>query len=267
MAVPLIVLSPPGQGDDWVASELADESEPQLFWDNDVSDWVEEGDLSTDWRIPLTDQLDGRYLNNKAGLGSPGHVTHTARNLLTDGAVGVETLNIVGGNSVPVITGPPELAGPPFIVEAARVFGDRNLRGTLSQVAERTFQGTVVSGASATILMRVLSCGGDPIGVDALANVFVATYLVNDDDPSYRQLVESHFADLATDYFAGLQEDYQWAGVDPPNAERRGYNFRHIMPDSPTPFPDAGQRYLVDFTFYPNEGSSFHATFLLWARS
>jgi hypothetical protein len=262
--VPLIVESPAGQGDAWAASELERTSDGK-FWDNDTETWEDEVDLSVDWRVPLIDMLNDQYRADVYGLGSPGSVVHTAWNLLTDEAIGSETFTVTddvidNGGSYP------DTGGAPYLVEAGKVFGDQNLRGSLVQVNRRIFTGNVTVSESATFLMRLLNAGGNPIGSTALSSATVAVSRVQDDDPTEIEAIASHLIDLSDSYFTGLQDDFQWEGSDPPNAERKGYNFRYSLPTTIDPFPYPESRYLVDFTFYPAAGEPFHAKFLVWAR-
>jgi hypothetical protein len=178
---------------------------------------------------------------------------------------GLRYVNLVDGVDTPA-SGVVDLNGPPYLVEAGRVFGDQNLRGSLASLSRKVFEGNVLAHESATFLMRVLNSGGNAVGVSAFTSVVASVYLVNDDDPSVRELVVSHIVDLGDAYLGGLLDDYQWQGMDPPNADLKGYNFRWSLPTVEDPFPYPESRYLVEFVFTPVSGEPVAGKFLVWAR-
>lgn len=263
MAVPLILYSDPGLGDEMFASELSTHATPVLFYDNDADAWVEAGDLSADWRIPLIDQLDRRYTALKAGLGSPGQVTHTGRNLITGIAIDSETLNIIGGNLAPVDS-TPDTSGPPYTTEAGRIHSSGVLRGVrLANTPE--IEGTIHAGAAPAFMARVVNAGGTAIGAASMVSAVYSIYLLSESDPDVETPVAGHVGiglDFADVWFSSPQTDYQWGDTD-----ETGYNFR-LVPDvllrGPA-FATPRRHYRVRVTITPITGQPFQIRFRPWA--
>ncbi len=119
--------------------------------------------------------------------------------------------------------------------------------GATASVARKDIYVTGFKNGPVALYARVLKDGADIRQADA-ASIVYSVYLLDNDDPDARTLVEGRDAvsvEVAEVIFDTLQSDL----------EASNYNFKHVVPVGATPaFAVAGRNYLVEYAITPVAG-------------